>query len=633
MTEKRRLTSNKDRALLWYAADGKCPQCGEPLPDEWHADHIIPYKVTKQTNVHEMQALCPKCNLKKGDKMLRLHQNKMLEICRNIKAQVSHPKEIVAYVTPGGGKSVLANILAAELIPTFADALCWVVPRDNLKEQGEKIFTDQLFRMMLRHNYRIRQSMNEVDPCRDTQGCIITYQSVVSYPDLWRQELSRKRYILFLDEPHHVVSGGLWHRALQPMVDRAELVVYASGTLDRGDNKPIAFLPYRLYQNGQTLDLDKLTTIHYTRADALAEDAIVPLHFEIHNGRAEWIDRQGDLQSIESFSDEGIDVRAALSTALQTSYAYDLIGKGIKHWQGHKQRVYTKAKLLIVCPNIFICKQYQEWLTKMGLENVRATSDDSPEAKQAIGQFKGKKGVKEVDVMLTVGMAYEGLDVPEITHVICLTLIRTKAWLEQCFARANRTAKGKQYGVIFAPDDEDFQRVIDEIKAEQARVIKIPDYVGNNGGGNGGNEVEIVPLTSELTDGRAAGLDTGEEVDYSFSTVLAQAAEECDLVGYSTVQLNNFFSRVQARLPIHQDAEPFPNAPMTTPSEQEQRLKNAIDRQVKRYCYHTSAEFSKVNGQIKQRFNKPRDQMTIKELTEAWRYVRETFRLPDDDNS
>lgn len=66
MTKRRKLTK-KERALLWYEANGKCQECGEPLPEIWHADHIIPFIVSQDTNIHEMQALCPKCNLKKGD--------------------------------------------------------------------------------------------------------------------------------------------------------------------------------------------------------------------------------------------------------------------------------------------------------------------------------------------------------------------------------------------------------------------------------------------------------------------------------------------------------------------------------------------------------------------------------------
>jgi 5-methylcytosine-specific restriction endonuclease McrA len=62
----RTLRSKRLRAVLWYAADGKCKDCGMPLPADWHADHIVPFVRSRRTNVHEMQPLCPACNLRKG---------------------------------------------------------------------------------------------------------------------------------------------------------------------------------------------------------------------------------------------------------------------------------------------------------------------------------------------------------------------------------------------------------------------------------------------------------------------------------------------------------------------------------------------------------------------------------------
>ena len=64
----RSLRSKTLRAALWLAAGGKCQMCGKELPWPWHADHIEAWVRTKETNVHDMQALCPACNLKKGAK-------------------------------------------------------------------------------------------------------------------------------------------------------------------------------------------------------------------------------------------------------------------------------------------------------------------------------------------------------------------------------------------------------------------------------------------------------------------------------------------------------------------------------------------------------------------------------------
>jgi 5-methylcytosine-specific restriction endonuclease McrA len=65
---QRCLRSKQLRLLLWLAAEGRCQKCGIDLPDNWHADHVVPFSSSGKTNVFEMQALCPTCNLKKGSR-------------------------------------------------------------------------------------------------------------------------------------------------------------------------------------------------------------------------------------------------------------------------------------------------------------------------------------------------------------------------------------------------------------------------------------------------------------------------------------------------------------------------------------------------------------------------------------
>lgn len=69
MAERRKL-KRWERNLLFRLAGGKCsePHCKIPLPPNWHADHTVPLRISGRTNVYEMKAMCPQCNLKKGSK-------------------------------------------------------------------------------------------------------------------------------------------------------------------------------------------------------------------------------------------------------------------------------------------------------------------------------------------------------------------------------------------------------------------------------------------------------------------------------------------------------------------------------------------------------------------------------------
>ncbi|MGP0050048.1 MAG: HNH endonuclease [Solirubrobacteraceae bacterium] len=57
---------SRSRVALFLAARGRCAECGEPLTPRWHADHVTPAAAGGHTDPANGQALCPRCNLRKG---------------------------------------------------------------------------------------------------------------------------------------------------------------------------------------------------------------------------------------------------------------------------------------------------------------------------------------------------------------------------------------------------------------------------------------------------------------------------------------------------------------------------------------------------------------------------------------
>ena len=112
--------------------------------------------------------------------------------------------DIQAAVTPGGGKSLLPVIAAHALLAArLVERVCWVVPRDSLRQQAEEAFADPAWRRTLGHAVSVRAADNAPDPRRGLQGYITTYQSVAS-PDLHLAEFRCHRTLLVLDEVHHL---------------------------------------------------------------------------------------------------------------------------------------------------------------------------------------------------------------------------------------------------------------------------------------------------------------------------------------------------------------------------------------------------------------------------------------------
>jgi 5-methylcytosine-specific restriction endonuclease McrA len=64
----RTLRSKTKRNALFIYHQGLCAMCSEPLDETWEADHIKPFSLTGETNIHDMQATCRPCNRKKGAK-------------------------------------------------------------------------------------------------------------------------------------------------------------------------------------------------------------------------------------------------------------------------------------------------------------------------------------------------------------------------------------------------------------------------------------------------------------------------------------------------------------------------------------------------------------------------------------
>ena len=447
--------------------------------------------------------------------MRRQHQKEFEIVIDSIIHDGNPVKKILCKVTPGGGKSALPIIAGKLINHGLVDKLLWICPRMALQVQGERNFIDPFFRAMFAHNLSIRSSTNEPDPCRGLDGFITTYQAIAA--DTGKTVLAalrKHRYAIILDEFHHADLNGEWHKALIAIEKASRFLVLMTGTLERGDNKKIAFIEYTTskYKFGErpTMVGDSQTAvIQYERSAALRDRAILPIHFVFSDGRAAWENCEGREIRTESFYNVLPKERgAALYAALSTKFAEHLLALALDHYMQYLETVPT-AKLLVVTANIGEARRHFKLLAKNGYAAGLATSHDNQEAIDRIEDFRNGA----INILVTIAMAYEGLDVPEISHIACLTHIRSKPWIEQMFARAVRINKhagtwSNQVAYVFAPDDILMREIVTEIEREQLREA------GNSQAmnlilkpSNGDHQPKIIPLNSAATKQRQAGLD------------------------------------------------------------------------------------------------------------------------------
>ena len=446
---------------------------------------------------------------------LRTHQAQLAAIARAIAAgQAAEITDILAAVTPGGGKSLLPVLAAAELLAAgIIDRVCWVVPRDSLRLQAEEAFADPAWRAVLNHAVTLRAADNAPDPSRGLQGYITTYQSVAAAPDLHLAEFRRHRTLLVVDEVHHLPAladmapdpvadpaiadpATGWSRALLPLLETARIRLLLSGTLQRADGRSILWLPYRTGRSVKTREVDLAApgwaVVGYSRSQALSERAVLPVLFGAVDGEASWLDEDrqpvGPHRLFSLWQTE--TTRPALFTALRTGFAEQLLREAFtaaRTLRAERRRERGVAagqdarglsKLLVVAPDQINARRYADilrsWLPAAQAGTVQLATSDERDAHETLARFRL---TAEPSVLVTVAMAYEGLDAPEVAVVAALTHIRSRAWLEQMIARATRVDPhggpyAAQRAMVFHPDDPLFARFRHSIETEQGTVAK-----------------------------------------------------------------------------------------------------------------------------------------------------------------
>ncbi|MGY2049790.1 DEAD/DEAH box helicase [Methylobacterium sp. JK268] len=438
---------------------------------------------------------------------LRSHQRSLSELVAALaRGEAAEVADILAAVTPGGGKSLLPVIAAARLIAAgTVERVVWVVPRDSLRLQAEEAFADPAWRAALGHALSVRAADNAPDPARGLAGYVTTYQAVAASPALHLAEMKRHRTLLVVDEVHHLPAladsapegeAAAWSRALLPLLHHARLRLLLSGTLERADNRRILWLPYREAASGRAPVPDTgapgWAVIGYSRAQALAERAVLPVRFGALDGEASWLEggREAGHARVGPHRLSGpgpsATTRPALFTALRTGFARDLLHEAFlatRRLRAERRRARGLdaaaaarglGKLLVVAPDQASAQSYlamlRGWMpVAQGLRDARIAVSSEPDAHDALAAFRL---TPEPAILVTVAMAYEGLDAPEVAVVAALTHIRSRPWLEQMMARATRVdphagAYADQHALVFHPDDPLFARFRARIEAEQ----------------------------------------------------------------------------------------------------------------------------------------------------------------------
>ena len=133
------------------------------------------------------------------------------------------------------------------------------------------------------------------------------------------------------------------------------------------------------------------------------------------------------------------------------------------------------AKLLVIASSQLAAQNSIYTFSEKSLDAALAISEDTKEARSAIQRFREDD---KCCILVTDQMAYEGLDVPQISHIAYLTNYRSKPWCEQSYGRAiriNEEVFTKQKAFVFLPRDPLAVKVVEDIEKDQNKYLKIKE--------------------------------------------------------------------------------------------------------------------------------------------------------------
>lgn len=539
---------------------------------------------------------------------------------------------VIGDICPAGGKSSLGPIFAHHgARRKIIDRLCWVTSRIALCTQAEEEFTAPWLRQLIGHDLELKASPgNRLNPDDGTFGYATTFDAVDERLDLHLAYFRKHKTGLVLDEIHHAIRDSQRHRRLAELVKLAPVTLLGSGTFQRHDEQPVAFLDYEQIAHGKAQAVLRNTgtqqVFRYDWRAALSEHAIIPLVFHHVEGSARWRDANGDEQLVDKISRAGEDdVRPAIFTVLHESYALELLSEAVAHFNAYKQQ-HPLSKFLCIAPRVSLAKRYLAHIKRLGLARCAiATSEDTSDALLNIERLKGNER-PHLDGLVTVQMAYEGMNCPAITHTALLTHIRSLPWIYQALSRGTRYndkagAWDTQIAHCWCPDDPLMNEIIGIIRAQQAPFMR--ERMPGTGGGSGNpGPSRIVPMDGLLSSIRASEFETGfAATDREYRKILA-AAEHNGVIA-SPLALKRMIEEYLAANADDDENETEEEPKPPTPSQRRAQYLRWIDAHVQAVAGQAGDQAGnrahEINSDLMRRFNgKHRQELSEAQLARLW---------------
>ena len=483
---------------MFLAAEGYC-RCGLELEKGWHADHVVAFAAGGETDVFNGEALCPKCNQRKGGKGMDLRewQGRFL---RHFSEFMEKQRDYLLVATPGSGKTTGATHASLRLLNSrIAERIVVVVPTESLKNQWAKA-AHKCARLSLNPDWA-----GDAPEGRDFRGVVVTYHSLssASQRSMHAQLCRRRRTAVIFDEIHHLGEGA-WGVGAQQAFGHAAFRLGLSGTPFRSDGVRIPFVRYEPHQDVEGA-VECIADFSYSYMDAMRARPQVCrfVYFPRREGEAHWIGRKGEQRAAisEQISKDLDSERLRAILEPSGEYIRTLFQQADEKLTECRATGHRNAGGLIIASDVYAAERYMRVIESITGEKAMLVVSNHEEA-TSIDAFRGST----CRWLVAVRMVSEGVDIDRLRTLVYATDYRTELYFRQAVGRVVRMTDGitNQPAYVFIPDDKQLREWATNIENEVNQILRErerePKTGGNPNGGSLSNGVFHVLNTSAATD-------------------------------------------------------------------------------------------------------------------------------------
>jgi hypothetical protein len=346
---------------------------------------------------------------------------------------------------------------------------------------------------------------------------------------------------------------------------------------------------------------------------------VLPIDFKWKDGSATYI--HGSTQKSVDISKASDDeVSRVISTMLSRSeYRDDLVRMGMNDWLIFREAEY-RSTAIVICQSQNMARELAKLISDEYQVQVALAISDEPDSLRTITQFRKRQ---RGDVLVTVGMAYEGLDAPHATHMIVLTATRSVPWLEQAFARVTRVDKDaaipyeRQWSHIYVPDDPVMRGVVATMRGEQTGAIEERTKLERESPGERQEQI-FIPLSASPGMTRYGDVDQGQFADVESAAISSLLDSMPEIRHMPAATLLKIMRAGNVPTPI----APVIARPEPSLSETEKSLRKTVETVTRGIDRHNGWAFGATNKLVWQRFQKNRESMGCDELRLVLAYLK-----------